>query len=345
MSSMIGIKVADGEFYPIVEENSGVTKRLVLTTAHDSQKTVQIDLFSSATETMEHSRYIGTIVVDGLTGRQKGEASIEVLISAGSDGEVSAEAYDTDNNSPDSHHRLSVFLNALSKQDADIDYGGLVDGLDTEEKKAIYLNDTPRKAVQKGAFIALVAVAACAVLLLLWFLVFRNMIGERDLRELAPPTSIQNTEQKGVEELAENNPAPKNSDKAEPVASSPEMSGEAAADPLASELKKPVPPKNTIIEMPKKTETPLIAESRVIVVKGTEPVAARAPVTKTKPAYPVPKTGDTYKLRWGDTLWDVSKVYYRNPWYYKYLASFNRIANPNNIKAGRTINIPPLPAK
>jgi hypothetical protein len=49
----------------------------------------------------------------------------------------------------------------------------------------------------------------------------------------------------------------------------------------------------------------------------------------------------SYKVKWGDTLWDIALAYYRNPWRYTYIARYNGITNPNRIIAGTTILIPP----
>ena len=47
-----------------------------------------------------------------------------------------------------------------------------------------------------------------------------------------------------------------------------------------------------------------------------------------------------YKIIWGDTLWDISNAYYKNPWRYKALAKYNNIKNPDHIIAGTWILIP-----
>ncbi len=47
-----------------------------------------------------------------------------------------------------------------------------------------------------------------------------------------------------------------------------------------------------------------------------------------------------YRLRWGDTLWDISETFYKNPWKYKKIARYNGIKNPNRIVAGTYITIP-----
>lgn len=62
--------------------------------------------------------------------------------------------------------------------------------------------------------------------------------------------------------------------------------------------------------------------------------------TKNSPA---PKsTAKTHKVKSGDTLWLVAKKYYGNGSKYKALATANKISNPNVIKVGQVLTIPPL---
>ena len=68
------------------------------------------------------------------------------------------------------------------------------------------------------------------------------------------------------------------------------------------------------------------------------PQPAPAPaVTKPKPAA---SGGVTYRIKNGDTLWDIAATYYRNPWLYPKLAKANSIRNPDLIFAGTRIKIP-----
>ncbi|MDR2185648.1 MAG: LysM peptidoglycan-binding domain-containing protein [Treponema sp.] len=75
------------------------------------------------------------------------------------------------------------------------------------------------------------------------------------------------------------------------------------------------------------------------------PEAARKrpvpPVASYKVPTTIPKGGVPYRIRWGDTLWDISEAFYRNPWLYPRIARFNNIRNPDRIISGRTIRIPP----
>ena len=62
--------------------------------------------------------------------------------------------------------------------------------------------------------------------------------------------------------------------------------------------------------------------------------------SSTREAAVVAKGGVTYRIKRGDTLWDISATYYRNPWLYHKLARANSIRNPDLIFAGTRIYIP-----
>jgi len=47
-----------------------------------------------------------------------------------------------------------------------------------------------------------------------------------------------------------------------------------------------------------------------------------------------------YRVRLGDTLWDLSETFYKTPWKYKKIARYNGIKNPNKIIVGQVITIP-----
>jgi LysM repeat protein len=71
------------------------------------------------------------------------------------------------------------------------------------------------------------------------------------------------------------------------------------------------------------------------------PAPAAAPAAPA-PAPAAPSPGSvTYRIKKGDTLWDISATYYRNPWLYPRLAKANSIPNPDLIFAGTRITIPP----
>ena len=80
---------------------------------------------------------------------------------------------------------------------------------------------------------------------------------------------------------------------------------------------------------------PQAQEEQIVVVEQAEIVVPeQPPVTPEKPK------DINYKIKWGDTLWDIADTYYKNPWRYKYIAKFNHIKDPDYIISGRYITIP-----
>ena len=69
----IGIKLADGSFYPVLEEGNAKTYQLDLTTVKDGQTKVQIDLYRSENKTMEDAEYVDTLEVSNLIPHPNGE--------------------------------------------------------------------------------------------------------------------------------------------------------------------------------------------------------------------------------------------------------------------------------
>ena len=55
MGSEIGIKLADGSFYSVLEQDFTGRKKLVVTTSRDNQDSVQIDLYRGSGEGAELS--------------------------------------------------------------------------------------------------------------------------------------------------------------------------------------------------------------------------------------------------------------------------------------------------
>ncbi len=79
------------------------------------------------------------------------------------------------------------------------------------------------------------------------------------------------------------------------------------------------------------------AEEDKIVVAPQPELVVPAPLPAEKPK----TTGDIrYRIKWGDTLWDISEAYYKNPWRYPRIARYNNIKNPDLIISGTDILIP-----
>ncbi|MDR2079379.1 MAG: Hsp70 family protein, partial [Treponema sp.] len=237
MASTIGIKIANGEFYSIVEENSPVKKRLILTTVHDSQKSVQIDLYKSYTKSMADALYIGSLVVENITAKPKGGPSIELIIASSAEGEISADAVDLDTKAE--HHHLSVSLKSLDEDSRDYEIPDFE--LDQDEAPPGDLYDQAsevKKRKSRGGFPWLViAVVALLILIaagiLAWFFLFRgNGAGTRSSRKTGTTAAAPAAERGEVPVIAALPAVDPAVEPPRPAAGSP-ASAAPAADPAA----------------------------------------------------------------------------------------------------------------
>ena len=90
----IGIKLADGTFYPIMEEGKPVKKTLGLTTVNDNQTRVIVDVYRSKTGTMEDAEYVDSLQIDNLVAHPNGTADINLNIGLDENNKLNAEMID-----------------------------------------------------------------------------------------------------------------------------------------------------------------------------------------------------------------------------------------------------------
>jgi len=309
MASNIGIKIANGEFYPIIEENSSLRKRLILTTVHDNQPSVQIDLYRSTANSMTDAQYIGSLVVENIKPRQKGEPSIEMVISSNSSGEIIADAIDLDTSAGGEHYVLTVSLRSLDETSRDMEIPDFE--LESNEEPPSSLYNKAKKVRQKEkkssskAWIVILIILLLLGLLAAWLFFLGGMDVVKEKIE-----TIGQGQQKTLQ------PPPKQSEPEPPKQSEP-----------VRQVVEPPP----VIQAP--VEPP--PQKQQVTSDHRPPVASyNVPAT-------IPREGVSYRIRWGDTLWDIADAFYRNPWLYPRIARHNNIRNPNLIISGRTIRIPP----
>jgi molecular chaperone DnaK (HSP70) len=172
MPATIGIKIANGDFYSIMEENVAVKKRLVLTTVHNNQKSVQIDLYKSYAKSMADALYIGSLVMD-MTPKAKGEPSIELTISSDAEGVITAESADMGNPSLE-HQQLSLHLKSFEEDTGDYsDFDVEESGSSLYQKAEAIRDEEPERKAPWGIII-LIGVVLILILLGLWFFLFRT---------------------------------------------------------------------------------------------------------------------------------------------------------------------------
>jgi LysM repeat protein len=310
MAATIGIKEANGDFYSILEENSAVKKRLVLTTVHNNQKSVQIDLYKSSSKSMADAMYIGSIVVENISLKPKGDPSIEMTISSNREGSISADAVDLGN--PANKHNLSVSLKSF--EDDKNEYPDF----EMDESQKPESLQHPRDE-RKFPWLPIIILGIVLILLCLglWFFLFRDR----------------------------NSPGPK----AETTVSAPAQSSTSAAQ-SSVQTPETQTPENPPVTQTSQSPPAQTSQPAQPVVVERPPRANPQPVSRDRTAAPVysfnvpqtiPPEGIVYKVRWGDTLWDISEAFYRNPRLYTVIVRSNEISNPNLIVSGTELTILP----
>lgn len=110
----------------------------------------------------------------------------------------------------------------------------------------------------------------------------------------------------------------------------PEIKAEEPAPVVEEKIVEPEP--EPVVEEEKAPEAK--EDEVIVIVEAENVVPLPPPVEKVEPIVV------TYKIKWGDTLWDIAETYYKNPWRYKFIAKYNHIRNPDYIISGTTIQIP-----
>lgn len=322
MAATIGIKIANGEFYSIIDEDSNVKKRLVLTTVHDNQRSVQIDLYRSYTKTMADALYIGSLVVEDIREKGRGEPSIEMIIACDAEGHISAEALDLDTGSGGHHQYLNVSLKSLDENNRDIEVPDFE--LEQQEsppqglyERAAAVNKEEKKRGKRiwplAILLGVLVIAACLALFF-FFIHGRNFFAKG-----AP----------GVPEV-QSAPAAPAVEETVPAPPAPAVQPPAPAQPAPPAAPAAPRPAAPVIQAPAQPQA-AVRTSRT----------RNPPVASYKVPAVIPANGAVYRIRWGDTLWDIAGAFYRNPWLYPRIARYNGIRNPDLIISGTTIRIPP----
>ena len=446
----IGIKLADGSFYPVLEDNTPSEKKLELTTAHNNQTKVMVDLYRSATCSMDDAEYVDSLQIENLVARPNGEADIKFTISLDEDNQLSAKIVDSETGN-ESNTTITLVSRTLEER------------LVTDEYGINDSNSNKAGAVAAGAVAAGGLLAAAAAMRekvkdeteVEEEPVVENVddgvpFGDETLvEEAAVEESVSNEEISADETIidetfadealaddtiTEDNSGLPDMDFDIPddttETETPEMPDdffntddldnteerqETMKDPTFDsvspaagglnfdglydeETERGTPAENGADEVKKKTKVPVIiciicaiiciiatllilfiipskynlitkkhAKEAGITVAIEEPAPEAEPVPEPEPEPVVPEAKEdeiiiiekaeevvpaqppvaeekpkniTYKIKWGDTLWDIADTYYKNPWKYKYIARYNGIKNPDYIISGTKIVIP-----
>ena len=346
--STIGIKVADGSYYPVLEQGFTGKKELTLTTVADNQSRVQIDLYRGDGGGLEKARYIGTLFIENIPPSPQGKPEIHLSIGLDEAGELEAEANDTRTGET---QKFSISLKTLSDDETyevpdfrmDTEVETPVDGeasadADLDEEADEELGDIPDEEADEeaeqepeefnfeeppltgesyptaetarrktraerrgpGTFLIILFCILGALLI--------AVIGYIVFRSLSGfPVQLfpaATTESTAVAQPGQGQPAGQESQAGESAAAAPVEQGQQPA-----------------------------SGGQTLEGQAVSAPAVEAPA-------PAATKGISYRIKKGDTLWDISSTYYRNPWLYPRLAKANSIKNPDRIFAGTKIFIP-----
>jgi Tfp pilus assembly protein FimV len=322
MGNEIGIKLADGSFYSVLEEDFTGRKKLVVTTSRDNQDSVQIDLYRGSEEGAE--AFLGSLMLENITPGPKREPEIELQLGLDAQGNLQAVASDLMSGEKKS---LSLSLPPAGAETSPLEELGLEEeetqarpaaatagsGAHARAEPVIQTRlagesypvgeaDRRRAPLERrrpGA-LAVIGFVLLGLLVLAGaaYLIYRLVDGERIPRLFG--------------------------------------GGRETSLPQAGQM--PAAPKAAAAPAPAKPQAQPPAQAP----------AQKAPVQQA-PAQPAVKPAETpaaqaegiwYRIVWGDTLWDLAGTYYRNPWLYPRLAKANKIANPDLIIAGHRLFIP-----
>ena len=310
--STISIKVADGSYRRVIERGFSGRKKLTVTTVRDNQEKVQIDLYrGNGGGRDDEPRYIGSLVVENIPPAPQGEPEIELSIGITRQGELSAEA--SDRRTGESQ-KFSTTLTTLPEGEvAEVPEfemeGGAAAEPDFEERPLTgesYRVGTQdrRKEVVKGKGPNLILLFIFVLLGVLLVAAIAYFIYRSVRGPEIPPLTVRGTQT----EVTPQQPQGTQTSGSQAPAGSQSAAG--TTQPAAGQ-----------------GQTPAGGGQTAVKAAGGE-------------AKVVAKGGVTYRIKRGDTLWDISATYYRNPWLYHKLARANSIRNPDLIFAGTRIYIP-----
>lgn len=421
----LGIKLADGTFYPIMEEGTAQHKQLVLTTANNNQTKVMVDLYRSANCTMEDAEYVDSLQIDNLVEHPNGEVSIEFDVSLDENNQLTAYIVDSETGRR-SDTELPLITRTLEERQLTDEYNIKEiqkDNSKTEKKLAAGVgllamanaiknnNENSEKELetqkQDNDFSEDFSTEET--------ISFDEPISSQDdiVSEQNDSSNSQNENQTENNDFFNDLDLDNLSEKSEDNFFDYENSNDSFENDFNDENKiansgisftglydKETEDGNSASfedeETKKKTKIPVIIciicaiicilatifilfiipsklnvlkknlsseektvieetienseekitpeefeqippakEDEIVVIEKAEEVIPEIP----EPASQKPEN-IIYKIKWGDTLWDIADTYYKNPWKYKYIANYNNIKNPDYIISGTKIIIP-----
>jgi hypothetical protein len=340
---IIGIKIADGTYFPIVAKDDRIKKKVILTTVKDDQETVQIDLYQGEGREMTDAQYIGSLMIANIGHAPSGDPEIELRLGIDDQGNLLTKARDLKGTEEQS---LSVNLQELPEgstydvpefqmESAETESTESLSSLEMDAEPELEIPaetraespapepspkedsyETPyfsngftneqllRQEPEKSKLPLFVGIGAAVVALGILFFIFLVPKGPAEPAKPVLPVTQQT----------------------QPTA---------PAAPAAP----------AVTAAPAQTTTPAPAATPA---QTSKPAAAPAqPATKLPTSKPADNAvskpeslGVWYSLVRGDNLWNLSKSFYRNPRLFRKIADENALGNPDYVLEGQRLYIP-----
>jgi hypothetical protein len=258
-----------------------------------------------------------------------------MVISSNSRGEIIADAIDLDTTAGGEHYVLTVSLKSLDETSRDMEIPDFELESNEEPPTGLYqhakkIRQKAKKAPKAWVFV-LIAILLILGLLAAWLFFFGGLdVAKSTINNIVNRLTVEKVVKQPVEPVKPPEPAPEPVKPPDPV---PEPTPVPTPEPVrpsepVQQVTQPVP----VIQAPAAAPAPRQETTRQ---------RPSAPVASYNVPAVIPREGVNYRIRWGDTLWDISAAFYRDPWPYPRIARHNNIRNPNLIISGRTIRIPP----
>ena len=340
-SPVIGIKIANGTFFPILNSEDRVKKRVILTPVTEEQTDVKIDIFRGDGEGMFNPVYVASLILNNIGAENGSGTEIELLIGINDENILDAEAFDKVSGEK---QFLSISLDSVDETDF----------FEIPEEDDSQVSSFHAEIAEEDPFDA-DSLENDGLSL--------DDFSEDDLDlpedEDSSFSDDDNSDFQDEDEKDEAqylyNYEKNRSDKKVSILKMAIVflsivflvflvlliytiikKPAAAEHEIKEETKKEI-----VVEAEKKTpEVSAVPVPAPAAVEKTEPVKKKevSEPVKTAEKPPVPKIV-RYRIKKGDTLWDISAAYYRTPWLYKKIAKDNNIKNPDLIFTDTYLNI------
>lgn len=93
-TAIVGVRIADGTYVPVLESSSNRRRRLVLTTVREGQTSVHVGLFKDVDESFSNPQFIGNLSVDNIPPAESGSADVTLVLGTDELGNINATLTD-----------------------------------------------------------------------------------------------------------------------------------------------------------------------------------------------------------------------------------------------------------